>query len=159
MTAVTARVKRIVLRQIIDDKRCLSAPITFNSVMHVNDYLGRGHTYLRRKLNNNQHIISSSGEPKKFFIVERINSQLVKTEKEELLRYFKTYRFYDGDIDLNGNESINYAVLRRKADASRRSKIRQLLVKINIHYSNLVEAEKSGSQDFKKLQQLLRGSA
>ncbi len=101
---MTARVKRIVLRQIIDDKRCLSAPITFNSVMHVNDYLGRGHTYLRRKLNNNQHIISSSGEPKKFFIVERINSQLVKTEKEELLRYFKTYHFYDGDIDLNGNE-------------------------------------------------------
>ena len=83
----------------------------------------------------------------------------MKTEKEELLRYFITYLLYDGDIDLNGNESINYAVLRRKADASRRSKIRQLLVKINIHYSNLVEAEKSGSQDFKKLQQLLRGSA
>ena len=66
---MTARVKRIVLRQIIDDKRCLSAPITFNSVMHVNDYLGRGHTYLRRKLDNNQHIISSSGEPKSFSLL------------------------------------------------------------------------------------------
>lgn len=154
---MTKRTKKIVIRQILTNTYSLSAPIFFHSIKNLNGFLGRGRNYVQRNLSKHDHIISSSGELRKFFIIESINFQTIETEKEELKQWFKLNYYYDGDIDMNGNSQIKYLPAVKRKSSARREEIQQLLIHINIHYRNLIEAE--GSQEFKQLQKLLHVSA
>lgn len=151
----------VVLLRLCDDRRD-NRMIVFDQQQEADDYLQRGHGYVRGHIKNGSLIISTKKAPKSYFALIRVNGKDINRQQVKYsIDAFYKHTLTGTRLRIAETSSFIPLVHRTKTAKQQlereivRSSVRKILMKLDNKYSSLIEAANHQDRDFIKLQHLL----